>query len=367
MSWSRSCSTRSGARLAKIAFGTQLTRFKQHARGITATLTDGATGEQRIVQAAHVVAADGAASGARDALDIAMVGPELAHSVSILFRADLATTVADRASAVYFVANPDISGVFMAVNNQHRWLFGTRYRPAAGERAEDFTAARCTDLVRKAVGLADLPVQIESVLPWTAAARVAQKFRVGRVFLAGDAAHQMTPMGAFGMNTGVQDGHNLAWKLAGVLGGWAGADLLNTYQAERQPVAIMTVEQSRKLWESGGPDNVDGNLAVVLGFAYQSTAVVLDGQAPLDELTPCARHGWEHGHPTCGFSGVVDGSQRSTCLAPASCCWRARQVGRGARLPSASAASFPSRFSLSSLAPRATWLIQPARGVRRTE
>ncbi len=270
--------------LAQIEFGTQLTRFQQHARGVTATLTDGATGEQRIVQAAYVVAADGAASGARDSLDIAMVGPELAYSVSILFRADLATTVADRASAVYFVANPDISGVFMAVNNQDRWLFGTRYRPALGERAEDFTAARCTDLVRKAVGLADLPVQIESILPWTAAARVAQQFRGGRVFLAGDAAHQMTPMGAFGMNTGIQDGHNLAWKLAGVLGGWAGADLLNTYQAERQPVAIMTVEQSRKLWESGGPDNVDSNLAVVLGFAYQSTAVVLDGQAPLDEV-----------------------------------------------------------------------------------
>src|SRR5229473_1351289 len=112
--------------LAQIEFGTQLTRFQQHPRGVTATLTDGATGEQRIVQAAYVVAADGAASGARDSLDIAMVGPELAYSVSILFRADLATTVADRASAVYFVANPDISGVFMAVNNQDRWLFGTR-------------------------------------------------------------------------------------------------------------------------------------------------------------------------------------------------------------------------------------------------
>src|SRR5258708_12430520 len=96
----------------------------------------------------------------------------------------------------------------------------------------------------------------------------------------------MTPMGAFGMNTGIQDAHNLTWKLAGVLGGWAAPDLLAPDQSERQPVASMTVELSRKLWESGRPDNMDGNLEVVLGFVYQSTAVVSDGGAPLDEVDP---------------------------------------------------------------------------------
>src|SRR5260370_39506894 len=114
---------------SEIAFGTQVSGLEPHTDGVTATLVDRATGARRIVEAAYVVAADGAASGVRDALGIAMVGPELAHSVSILFRANLAATVADRQSALYFVANPDVSGVFMAVTNQARWLCGARGRP----------------------------------------------------------------------------------------------------------------------------------------------------------------------------------------------------------------------------------------------
>jgi putative polyketide hydroxylase len=95
------------------------------------------------------------------------------------------------------------------------------YHPEAGERPEDFPEARCIALIRQAVGIPDLAVEIKGALPWQSAVRVADTYRRGRVFLAGDAAHVMPPWGGFGANTGIQDAHNLAWKLAEVLAGRA--------------------------------------------------------------------------------------------------------------------------------------------------
>ena len=98
--------------------------------------------------------------------------------------------------------------------------------------------------VRRSAGVADLPVTITGVARWRATADVARRFRAGRVFLAGDAAHLMPPNGGYGGNTGIHDGHNLAWKLALVLKGIAGDALLDTYGSERRPAAKFTVEQA---------------------------------------------------------------------------------------------------------------------------
>ena len=101
------------------------------------------------------------------------------------------------------------------------------------------TEARCLELVRLALGSDEVPITIENVMPWNAEANCAERFQHGRVFLAGDAAHVMPPNGGFGGNTGVQDAHNLAWKLAMVLSGDAGPELLDTYEPERRPVGAL--------------------------------------------------------------------------------------------------------------------------------
>lgn len=161
----------------------------------------------------------------------------------------------------------------------------------------DFTPERCVDLVRLAAGVPDLPVKILGVAPWTAAAHVAEQYTVGRVFLAGDAAHEMPPTGGFGLNTGVQDVHNLAWKLAAVLHGFAAPSLLDTYHAERQPVGRAITEQSLANSISMGrlSQQPHGALArpeflneqgMIFGASYESSAVVPDGTPPVPVANP---------------------------------------------------------------------------------
>jgi hypothetical protein len=119
------------------------------------------------------------------------------------------------------------------------------------------------------------------MMPWDAEADVADRFRAGRVFLAGDSAHVMPPNGGFGGNTGVQDAHNLAWKLAMVLRGEAGEALLDTYEAERRPVGVFTTEQAYSRYVTrtapylgtDGMQPVAGDLDVELGYAYDSAAI----------------------------------------------------------------------------------------------
>jgi putative polyketide hydroxylase len=158
-------------------------------------------------------------------------------------------------------------------------------------------AERCVELVRLAAGLPDLAVRVRSVLPWAMAAQTAERFRAGSVFLAGDAAHLIPPVGGYGMNTGIQDAHNLAWKLAGAVAGWAGPSLLDTYEAERQPVARLVTEQALlNIRQPGRPEQY-ATLGLALGVSYDSAAVVPDGTPvpeianPVTDYVPAARPG----------------------------------------------------------------------------
>jgi hypothetical protein len=127
-----------------------------------------------------------------------------------------------------------------------------------------------------ALGDPGIPITIENVMPWTAEASSADHFRSGRVFLAGDSAHAMPPNGGFGGNTGVQDAHNLAWKLALVLQGAASQNLLSTYDQERRPVSAFTVEQAYSRYVTrtapylgtAGMQPVAPDLEVELGYCY---------------------------------------------------------------------------------------------------
>jgi hypothetical protein len=232
--------------------------------------------------------------------------------MGIYFRADLREIGTSRPALLYLVNPPEGSGVIAAVNLADLWLYMAPYTPEHGERPEDFSEGRCVQLVRGAVGIEDLGVEVLSALPWSGAAAVAERFREGRVFLAGDAAHLIPPTGGQALNVGIQDVHNLAWKLAGHLSGWAGSALLDTYEAERRPFALAVnddVEQN--LAAGSGAPRLEqfSNRGRVLGVSYNSSAVVPDGTDlppvanPVVEYSPCARPGSRAPHIWLQYDG----------------------------------------------------------------
>ncbi|MFJ4777592.1 FAD-dependent oxidoreductase [Streptomyces sp. NPDC088762] len=232
---------------AELRFSTELLSFTPDATGVTAIVKNRETGEHSTVRADYLVAADGPRSPVREQLRIGQSGRgDLFHNVSVTFRSRrLADVVGDRRFIVCYLTKPDADGALLPVDNRERWVFHAPWHPDRGETMEDFTDERCVAHIRRAVGAPDLDVEITGKAPWHAAERVAERYAAGgRVFLAGDSAHEMSPTGAFGSNTGIQDAHNLAWKLAAVLNGAAGQGLLETYEAERLPVARATAERA---------------------------------------------------------------------------------------------------------------------------
>ncbi|MGV9270908.1 FAD-dependent oxidoreductase [Kitasatospora sp. NPDC003701] len=278
-----------------LRFSTELVSFEQDGEGVTALLRSRETGEERTVRAQYLIAADGPRSPAREALGIGQSGKgELFHNVSITFRAKrLAEVVGDRHFIACYLTDPEADGALLPVDNHEEWVFHAPWHPEHGEPLEAFTDARCVRHIRAAVGVPDLEVEVTGKAPWHAAERVAQRYSAGRVFLAGDAAHEMSPTGAFGSNTGIQDAHNLAWKLAAVLCGWAGPELLETYGQERRPVAEVTSERaSARSAEHSHPGYAvvpgvgrqAGVLAVALGYRYPVGAVA--GADPAGPVVP---------------------------------------------------------------------------------
>ncbi|MFF4632927.1 FAD-dependent oxidoreductase [Streptomyces griseorubiginosus] len=281
-----------------LRYATELMSFDSGPDGVTAVVKSRETGEHTRILADYLVAADGPRSPAREQLGIGQSGPgELFSNVSITFRSRaLADVVGERRFIVCYLTDPDADGALLPVDNRQNWVFHAPWHPERGETLEEFTDERCIDHIRRAVGVPDLDVEITGRAPWHAAQRVATSYRAGRVLLAGDSAHEMSPTGAFGSNTGIQDAHNLAWKLAAVLGGWAGEGLLDSYDAERRPVAeatsaraaVRSAEHSHPGYApppgagGGGPQR--GILNVALGYRYPVGAVV--GTDPATPVVP---------------------------------------------------------------------------------
>ncbi|MFD9754064.1 FAD-dependent oxidoreductase [[Kitasatospora] papulosa] len=279
--------THARAQGSELRFSTELLSFEQDADGVTAVVKDRETGEHSTVRADYLVAADGPRSPVREQLGIGQTGPgDLFHNVSITFRSRrLASVVGNRRFIVCYLTNPEADGALLPVDNVEHWVFHAPWQPDRGETLEDFTDERCAEHIRKAVGAPDLDVEITGKAPWHAAERVAERYGSGRVFLAGDSAHEMSPTGAFGSNTGIQDAHNLAWKLAAVLDEAAGPGLLRTYEAERLPVARATsARASARSSEHSHPGYAGtpgpgggrkgGMLTVALGYRYVRGAVL---------------------------------------------------------------------------------------------
>jgi 2-polyprenyl-6-methoxyphenol hydroxylase-like FAD-dependent oxidoreductase len=306
----------------ELRFSSEMTTFTQDATGVTATLVHRVTGAETTVRAQYLIAADGAQSRVRRALDIRMIGEDAVYeSVNVLLNADLRPWTAHRPSALYFVEHPQLKATFLTINAVDRWGFLVNSLREYGLTADDFTPERCVELIRLAAGVPDLAVKILGVAPWTASAHVAERYRVDRIFLAGDAAHEMPPTGGFGMNTGVQDVHNLAWKLAAVLHGPAAPALLDTYHTERQPLGRVITEQALANSISMGrtsrqPHGVIARpeflneQGMIFGATYDSPAVIPDGRPPtpvanpVTEYAPSARPGGRAPHVALTRNGA---------------------------------------------------------------
>ena len=266
---------------AELRFGTQMTSFEQDADGVTAFIRDRDTGETQVVRARYMVAADGSHSSIRESLGIRMLGRGVfSNSVTIYFRAPVAPLMRRRNLSVIMVVNPTLRGFFRIEKPYESGFLAvhTIGNPAKPETnvSDGLTNERCLEYVHAALGTNDIPVTIENVMHWQSTADIAESFCQGRVFLAGDAAHVMPPYGGFGGNTGIHDAHNLAWKLALVLKGFAGPELLSTYEPERRPASEFTVEQAYSRYVTraasylgtGGMQPLEDDLNIELGYCY---------------------------------------------------------------------------------------------------
>lgn len=299
-----------GAADDDLRFGVELVDLAEEPGRVVASLVDHEGGETYRTSARYVIAADGANSAIRERLGIETTDHGPAGSFStVVFDADLDRWCADRPAAVYFTP----LGAIAPLYPEGGWCWATA-TPADADRT-DWRAR-----VSQALGGVD--VTVLRVQHWTMAAFVAERFRAGRVFLAGDAVHAMPIVGGMGMNTGIADVHNLCWKLAGVVRGWAGPALLDTYETERRPVAGETLRQTvanarlmlevleRRHAQTGARTEVQlpwtdryfAQLGLVLGTAYDSAAVLPDGSAPpatsdpVTDYVPTARPGHRMPH-----------------------------------------------------------------------
>lgn len=248
--------------------------------------SNGSAGAARgTAHAAYAIAADGAASPVRNALHVPFDGGEpLQHLINVHFRAPGLAATNAVAGMLYFVYNKATISVIVAHDiAAGEYVAQIPYFPDF-EPTCKFTKQECLRLVRAAIGNQDGNVDVLSVRRWTMAAGVARQFRKGRVFLAGDACHHFPPSGAFGMNTGLQDAHNLAWKLAAVLRGAAPTALLDTYEEERRPCSHATLELSMANYDAVlaisaalGADPAHAKLALRVGGSGGLFGVLPEG------------------------------------------------------------------------------------------
>lgn len=278
---------------ADIRFGTKLIEFTQDDEGVTAVAEELETGRRYTIRAGYLVGADGANSHVRTELGVERTGRgTVFDALSIYFKAPELESLIKHRPFILCYAN--VNGTLMGLSRLHGcdpFLAAPIYFPDKGEKPEDFTDERCVDIVRTGSGRPEMEVEIVAKVPWQGAQLVAERFRTGRIFLAGDAAHLHPPAGGFGANTGIHDAHNLSWKLAAVIKGWAGDTLLDSYHEERHAVGSAMAEQAmvRNRIRHGYASDEDratmvDDIIITLGYRYKSAAITHDQTGPV--LTP---------------------------------------------------------------------------------
>jgi 2-polyprenyl-6-methoxyphenol hydroxylase-like FAD-dependent oxidoreductase len=217
-----------------VTFGAELTGFAQDGDGVTATVHT-SDGLKRVVRAAYLAGCDGAGSTVRSQLGVELRGESLQTMRQALFHCpDLFARIPVGQGRHYHFADDQSSFLIVQDDTRHFSL----HAAVASDDEMPLLFER----------LAGMPIVYETLYvgQWTQRLMLADRYRDGRVFLAGDAAHLVIPTGGLGMNTGVGDAVDLAWKLAGTLHGWGGPWLLESYEAERRPIGARNVAASRK-------------------------------------------------------------------------------------------------------------------------
>jgi 2-polyprenyl-6-methoxyphenol hydroxylase-like FAD-dependent oxidoreductase len=289
---------------AEHRFATELVSFEPHGDHVRAVLQSRDGGEESVVTADYLVAADGVHSRIRERLGIGMAGRgSFADCVTIYFRADVKPLLGNRNLSVVYVNHPSLLGFFrFSITGDSGFLAVFATISPDGTRdsqvGDHVSTERCIGWVRTALGCApDHPVAIENVQRWSASAATAETFSSGRIFLAGDSAHVMPPTGGFGGNTGVGDARNLAWRLALVTKTLAGPGLLASYDEERRPIAALTVEQAYTRYvlrvdpllprDDLQPPLDDASIE--LGAVYRSGAVLAESEVATPLTDPRGR------------------------------------------------------------------------------
>ncbi|MCD1264380.1 2,4-dichlorophenol 6-monooxygenase [Shinella sumterensis] len=246
------------ARGTQARMSTEYVSHVQDAEGVTTTCRDRLTGKDFTVRSKYLVGADGGNSLVAQHLGLPFEGKMgVAGSMNILFKADLTRYVAHRPSVLYWVLQPgsNVGGIGMGLVRMIRpwneWLINWGYDISQG--VPDVDNAFAEGVARDLIGDPDIDIEITSVSTWTVNNCYATRTQKGRVFCMGDAIHRHPPSNGLGSNTSIQDGFNLAWKLAMVLKGQAGPGLLETYTEERAPVARQIVTRANQSIEEFGP------------------------------------------------------------------------------------------------------------------
>lgn len=243
---------------AIVRFSTEFVSFEQDDDGVTALVRDRLTGEEFHIRAQYLLGADGARSIVAAQAGLEYEGKmDIAGSMNITFKADLSHLVAHRPSVLYWVLQPgsNIGGIGMGlvrmVRPWNEWLIVWGYDITQPPPEVDEAAA--IQIVRNLVGDQELEVEITGTSLWGNNEMYATTLQNGRVYAMGDAIHRHPPSNGLGSNTSIGDSYNLAWKLAYALKGWAGEDLVRTYEAERAPVAKQIVLRANKSGAEFGP------------------------------------------------------------------------------------------------------------------
>jgi 2-polyprenyl-6-methoxyphenol hydroxylase-like FAD-dependent oxidoreductase len=225
-----------------LRYRTRLVSFTQNADLVTAVVENAATGAREEILAHYIVGCDGARSLVRETLGITMQGnPVLTYTTNVIFRCPHLLSLHDKGKAYrhIFIGPEGTWATIVAINGRDEWRFSI----IGGAEQRDYSTDAIKAAIRRAVGR-DFAFEILSVLPWVRRELVAERYRGGRGFIAGDAAHVMSPTGGFGMNTGIQDVVDLSWKLAATIEGWGGDRLLDSYGGERQPIGTRNVTEA---------------------------------------------------------------------------------------------------------------------------
>lgn len=292
-------------------YGWRLDGLVEDEEGVTARLTETASGRSETVRADYLVGCDGANSVVRAALGIELAGRgTLGRACGIYFRArDLDRRLGPRPGVMYWILAAGCAGVIYTIDGGDEFVFNRYF--AANEAAETEDPA---GLVRRAIG-ADLDIEILSVQNWLPRQLVATRFGTRRCFLAGDACHLFVPTGGFGMNTGIGDAVDLAWKIEAVRKGWGGTGLLASYEAERRPVAVYNTREAADNYDRSGdifavPTSIEDDgpagdaardalaarlppkikhfapIGVHLGYRYANSPLILSDGTPGPALEP---------------------------------------------------------------------------------